>query len=170
MAKCSFLARWQCIQLKTGVLVTNGEEKRYWETTGGLCHNYLSFYDWGKWTPTGMPESELRDHGGSADSNIGLQTPWVSLLLLLSHFSRVSVRPYRWQPTRLPGLWDFPGKNTGVGCQFFLQWVKVKVKVKLLSCVRLLATAGTAAHQAPSSMGFSRQEYWSGVPLPFPMY
>ena len=40
--------------------------------------------------------------------------------------------------------------------------------MKLLSCVRLLATPWTAAHQAPPSMGFSRQEYWSGVPLPSP--
>ena len=39
---------------------------------------------------------------------------------------------------------------------------------KLLSRVRLLATPWTAAHQAPPSMGFSRQEYWSGVPLPSP--
>ena len=40
------------------------------------------------------------------------------------------------------------------------------MKVKLLSRVRLLATPWTAAYQAPPSMGFSRQEYWSGVPLP----
>ena len=40
------------------------------------------------------------------------------------------------------------------------------MKVKLLSRVRLLAIPWTAAHQAPPSMGFSRQEYWSGVPLP----
>ena len=54
-----------------------------------------------------------------------------------------------------------------------LKWVAVsfsnawkwKVKVKSLSHVRLLATPWTAAHQAPPSMGFSRQEYWSGVPL-----
>ena len=45
--------------------------------------------------------------------------------------------------------------------------MKVKVKVKSLSHVRLLATPWTAAHQAPRSMGFSRQKYWSGVPLPF---
>ena len=45
---------------------------------------------------------------------------------------------------------------------------KWKVKVKLLSRVRLLATPRTAAYQAPPSMGFSRQEYWSGVPLPSP--
>ena len=57
-----------------------------------------------------------------------------------------------------------------------LEWVAIsfsnawkwKVKVKSLSCVRLLATPWTAAHQAPPSVGFSRQEYWSGVPLPSP--
>ena len=42
------------------------------------------------------------------------------------------------------------------------------MKVKSLTCVRLLATQWTAAYQAPS-MGFSRQEYWSGVPLPSPV-
>ena len=40
--------------------------------------------------------------------------------------------------------------------------------MKSLSRVQLLATPWTAAYQAPPSMGFSRQEYWSGVPLPFP--
>ena len=57
-----------------------------------------------------------------------------------------------------------------------LEWVAIslsnawkwKVKVKLLSHVRLLATPWTAAYQAPLSMGFSRQEYWSGVRLPSP--
>ena len=42
------------------------------------------------------------------------------------------------------------------------------MKVKSLSHARLLATPWTAAYQAPSSMGFSRQEYWSGLPLPSP--
>ena len=59
-----------------------------------------------------------------------------------------------------------------------LEWVAIsfsntwkwKVKVKSLSCIRLLATPRTAAHQAPPSMGFSRQEYWSGVPLPSPYH
>ena len=45
---------------------------------------------------------------------------------------------------------------------------KWKVKVKSLSHVRLLATPWTAAYQAPPSMGFSRQEYWSGVPFKLP--
>ena len=57
-----------------------------------------------------------------------------------------------------------------------LEWVAIcfsiawnwKVKVKSLSCVRLFATPWTAAHQAPPSVGFSRQEYWSGVPSPSP--
>ena len=52
-----------------------------------------------------------------------------------------------------------------VAISFSNAW-KLKVKVKSLSCVRLLATPWTAAYQAPPPMGFSRQEYWSGVPLP----
>ena len=51
---------------------------------------------------------------------------------------------------------------------FFSSAWKWKVKGKSLSHVRLLATPWTAAYQAPPSMGFSRQEYWSGVPLPSP--
>ena len=46
--------------------------------------------------------------------------------------------------------------------------ISVKVKVKLLSRVRLFATPWTVAYQAPLSMGFSRQEYWSGLPFPSP--
>ena len=52
-----------------------------------------------------------------------------------------------------------------VAISFSNAW-KWKVKVKSLSRVRLLAALWTAAHQAPPSMGFSRQENWSGVPLP----
>ena len=52
-----------------------------------------------------------------------------------------------------------------VAISFFNAW-KWKVKVKLLSCVRLLETSWTAAYQAHLSMGFSRQEYCSGLPLP----
>ena len=52
------------------------------------------------------------------------------------------------------------------GC-FFLYFT-LKVKVKSLSCVRLFATPWTVAHQAPLSIGFSRQEYWSGLPFPSP--
>ena len=54
-----------------------------------------------------------------------------------------------------------------VALSFSNAW-KWKVKVKSLSRVRLLVTPRTAAYQPPPSMGFSRQEYWSGVPLPSP--
>ena len=54
-----------------------------------------------------------------------------------------------------------------VAISFSSAW-KWKVKVKSLSRVRPSATPWTAAYQAPLSMGFSRQEYWSGVPLPSP--
>ena len=76
-----------------------------------------------------------------------------------------SVRPHRRQHMRLPRPWDSPGKNIGVGCHFLLNAWKWKVKVKSRSHVRPPATPWTAAFQAPPSMGFSRQEYWSGVPL-----
>ena len=55
-----------------------------------------------------------------------------------------------------------------VAISFSSAW-KCKVKVKSLSRVRLFSTPWTAAHQAPPSMGLSRQEYWSGVPSPSPL-
>ena len=76
-----------------------------------------------------------------------------------------SMRPHRRQPTRCPCPWDSPGKNTGVGCHCLLQIV---ASVQSLSRVRLFATPWTAAYQTPPSMGFSRQESWTGVPLPSP--
>ena len=125
-----------------------------------------------------------------------------------------SVRPHRQPPTRIPCPWDSPGKNTGMGCLFLLQCMKLKSETEvsqscltlsdlldcslpgsfvhgifpgkntgvgchfLLQCMKLKsesevtqscltrATPWTAAYQAPPSMGFSRQEYWSWVPLP----
>ena len=79
-------------------------------------------------------------------------------------------------------LWDPidgspPGSSVpGILQARTLEWVAIflsnawkwKVKVKSFSRVPLLATPWTAAYQAPPSMGFSRQEYWSGVPLPSP--
>ena len=119
-----------------------------------------------------------------------------------------SVQPHRRQPTRLPCPWDSPGKNTGMGCHFLLQCMKVKSEGEVAqSCptlsnpmdcslpgssvhgifqarvlewiviafsggqirfsrIQLFATPWTVAYHAPPSMEFSRQEYWSGVPLP----
>ena len=80
-----------------------------------------------------------------------------------------SVRPHRRQPIRLHCPWDSPGKNTGVGCHFLLQCMKMKSETEVAQLCPTLTTPWTAAHQAPPSMGFSRQEYWSGVPLPSPI-
>ena len=83
-----------------------------------------------------------------------------------------SVWPHRRQPTSspIPGILQARTLEW-VAISFSNAW-KWKVKVKLLSRLRLLATPWTAAYQAPLSMGFSRQEYWSGVPLPslIPLY
>ena len=146
-----------------------------------------------------------------------------------------SVWPHGLQPTRLLHPWDSPGKNTGVGCHFLLQCMKVESESEVtqscltlsdpmdcsppgssihgifwatvlewgchcllrwqsldlsislqmaqfhsfyallslpsrFSCVRLCATPWTAAYQASPSMGFSRQEHWSGLPFPSPMH
>ena len=72
-------------------------------------------------------------------------------------------------PTRLPRPWDSPAGTLEWVAIFFPNAWKWKVKVKSLSHVWPSATPWTAAFQAPLFMGFSRQEYWSGVPLPSPI-
>ena len=79
-----------------------------------------------------------------------------------------SVRPQRRQPSRLRRPWDSPGKNTGVGCHFLLQCIKVKSESEVAQSSLTLRDPLTAAYQAPLSVGFSSQEHWSGVPLPSP--
>ena len=88
-------------------------------------------------------------------------------LLLLSRFSRVRLcNPIDSSPSGspVPGILQARTLER-VATSFSNAW-KWKVNVKSLSHVRLLATPWTTAFQAPPSMGFSRQEYWSGVPLP----
>ena len=63
-----------------------------------------------------------------------------------------SVRPHRRQPTRLPHPWDSPGKNTGVGCHFLLQCMKVKSESEIVQlCLTLCdpmdcSLPGSSAH------------------------
>ena len=112
--------------------------------------------------PPPVLSCRLMDHAVTRTGTNG------KMLLLLSCFSRVqlSVRPHRRQPTRLPRPWDSPGKNTGVGCHFLLQCVEVKSESEVAQSYPTPSDPWTAAYEAPPSMGFSRQEYWSGVPLP----
>ena len=92
----------------------------------------------------------------------------VGLLLQVTSLVYGSVRPRRRQPTRLPRPWDSPGRNSGVGCRFLLQCMKVKSESEVAQSRRLFATPWTAACQAPPSVGFSRQEHWNGLPSPSP--
>ena len=91
------------------------------------------------------------------------------LLFLLSRFSCVRLcDPRDSSPpgSAIPGILQARTLEW-VAISFSNAW-KWKVKVKSFSCVWLFATPWTTAYQAPTSMGFSRQEYWSGVPLPSP--
>ena len=81
-----------------------------------------------------------------------------------------SALSHRWQPTRLRHLWDSPGNNTGVCCHFLLQCMKVKSESEVVQSCLTFSDPWTAAFQVPPSMGFFRQENWSGVPLPSPPY
>ena len=76
-----------------------------------------------------------------------------------------SVRPHRWQPTRLPCSWDSPGKNTGVGCHFLVQCMKVKTESEVAqSCLTLsdptdCSPPGSSVHgifQASTGVGCHR--------------
>ena len=93
------------------------------------------------------------------------------LLLLLSRFSHVCLcATPEMAAHQAPRPWDSPGKNLGVGCHFLLQCMKVKSQSEVAQSCPTLATPWTAAHQAPPSTGFSRQEHWSGLPIPVLFY
>ena len=79
-----------------------------------------------------------------------------------------TLQPHRQQPTRLPRPWDSPGKNTGVGCHFLLQCMKVKSESEVAQSCPTLFDPMDCSLPGSSVHGFSRQEYWSGVPLPSP--
>ena len=112
--------------------------------------------------------------------------PLPSQLLLNWRWQENITAPSNWATAKslqsYPTLWDPidsspPGSPVpGILQARTLEWVAIsfsnagkwKVKEKSLSRVQLFMTPWTAAHQAPLSMGFSRQEYWSGVPSPSP--
>ena len=89
------------------------------------------------------------------------------LLLLLSHFSRVQlcVIPQT-AATRLPRPWDSPGENTGVGCHFLLQCLKVKSEREVAQSCLTLSDPMDCSLPGSSVHGIFQAKYWSGVPLP----
>ena len=78
-----------------------------------------------------------------------------------------SVQPHRRQPTRLRGPGDSPGKNTGVGCHFLLQCMKVKSQSEVIQSCPTLSDPMDCSLPGSSIHGIS--QYWSGVPLPSPL-
>ena len=115
-----------------------------------------------------------------SDLGVQLRKTTVSALLTLciSVAAAAAAKSFQSCPTLCdPMDCSLPGFSVhGIIQARTLEWVAIsfsnawkwKVKVKSLSRVWLLGTPWTAAHQAPPSMGFSRQQYWSGVPLPSP--
>ena len=78
--------------------------------------------------------------------------------------------PHRRQPSRLPHPWDSPGKNTGVGCHFLFQCTKVESESEVTQWYPTLSDPMDCSLPGSSIHGVSRQEYWSGLPLPSPLY
>ena len=78
-----------------------------------------------------------------------------------------SVRPHRRQPTRLPQPWDSPGRNTGVGCHFLLQCMKVKSESEdAQSCPTLSDPMGCSLPGSSVHGIFQAIIFWSGGPFP----
>ena len=113
----------------------------------------------------GHTESDMTERLSTRARN-SVYLAWLLLLLQVASVVSNSVQPHRRQPTRLPVPGILQARTLEWVAIFFSNAWKWKVKVNSLSHVRLFTTPWTAAYQAPTSMGFPRQGYWSGVPLP----
>ena len=71
-----------------------------------------------------------------------------------------SVRPHRWQPTKLPRPWDSPGKNTGVGCHFLLQCMKVKSESEVTQSCPILSHPMDCSLPGSSVHGIFQARVW----------
>ena len=79
--------------------------------------------------------------------------------------SCLAVRPHRWQPVRIPRPWDSPGKNTGVGCHFLLQCMKVKSESEVAQFCPALSDPMDCSLPGPSTHGIfqARVLEWVGI-------
>ena len=80
-----------------------------------------------------------------------------------------SVRPHRQQPTRLPCPWDSPGMNTGVGCHFLLQCMKVKSESEIAESCPNPSDPMDCSLPGSSIHGIFQAKVLDGVPLPSPI-
>ena len=126
-------------------------------------------------SPGDLPDPGIEPISPALPSNsLSVEPPGKSSLVIAAAAKSLQSCPSLCDPIdgNPPGS-DIPGILQArtldwVAISFSNAW-KWKVKVKSLSHVQLFATPWTRAYQAPPSMGFSRQKYWSGVPLPFPI-
>ena len=92
----------------------------------------------------------------------------VEMLLLLSHLVVSDpVRLHRWQPTRLPHPWDFPGKNTGVGFHFLLQCMKVKSESEVTQSCPTLSDSMDCSPPGSSAHGICQARVLEWVAIAF---
>ena len=122
---------------------------RLWELNPGICDNLGGWVGW-----EGVPRGRGHRHAAAAAKSLQ------SCPTLCDH---IDGSP---PGSPVPGILQARTLEW-LAISFSNGW-KWKVKRKSLSCVRLLATPWTAAHQAPMPMEFSRQGYWRGLPLPSP--
>ena len=79
------------------------------------------------------------------------------------------LQPHRWQPTRLPHPWDSPGKNTGVGCHFLLQCMKVKSESQVTqSCLTLRNPMDCLPGSSTHGIFQARVLEWVAIPFSGP--
>ena len=145
-----------------------------WSSKRTLCHLIFSFYSWWNW----IQKTEMTCPKVTQLETVLELEPECAFSSTSLVYAAAAAKSLQLYPTLCdPRDGSPPGSPVpGILQARTLEWVSIsfsnawkwKVKVKLLSRVWLLATSWTAAHQAPPSMGFSRQEYWSGVPLPSP--
>ena len=120
---------------------------------------------WRVLTKCGPLEKGMANHF----SILALRTPWtVECYAKLLQSCPTLCNPIDGSPPGSPVPGILQARTLEWVAIYFSNAWKWKEKMKSLSRVRLLATPWTAAHQGPPFMGFSRQEYWSGVPLPSP--
>ena len=82
--------------------------------------------------------------------------------------SSIRVMPSTWEKYKV--LFTWASHLSVLSLLYCMSFACTSDMLSHFSCVRLCVTPQTAAHQAPPSLGFSRQEHWSGLPFPFPMH
>ena len=152
------------------------EEKRTAEDEMVGWHHRQWIWVWAnsrRWGRTGKP-GMLQSMGSQRvrhDLATEQQQQWIAACCCCCWVDSVvsdSVRPHSRQPTRHPRPWDSPGKNTGVGCHFLLQCMKGKSESEVSQWFPTLSDPMDCRLPDSSIHEISRQEYWSGLPLPSP--